>query len=230
MVGWHAALRTQQHKLRLSRPHAAQLVPRLLHMFWPLAANHLCLPVSIFVHKFCAGFVPASFCLAGGGSQCVPPPPPPPASPFPPWRADPTKYFERYPDADILASSDDLTPSNPKGDDGLEQLESIHSAMNIGGLRDALEGICVGPAVLWYRHACSAACTASMEWPACDKVVLPLQACSSSATPRTPPTSSTHGSSSWMPTPKWGHGGAGRMAFTCLVCTGVELLVAALLH
>jgi hypothetical protein len=146
------------------------------------------------------------------------------------WINDPTKYFERYPDADILASSDDLTPSNPKGDDGLEQLESIHSAMNIGGLRDALEGICVGPAVLWYRHACSAACTASMEWPACDKVVLPLQACSSSATPRTPPTSSTHGSSSWMPTPKWGHGGAGRMAFTCLVCTGVELLVAALLH
>lgn len=46
--------------------------------------------------------------------------------------ADPTEYFERYPQASILASSDDLSPSNPPGDDGLEQLDSIHSAMNIG--------------------------------------------------------------------------------------------------
>lgn len=46
---------------------------------------------------------------------------------------DPTEYFERYPTAHILASSDDLSPSNPKGDDGLEQIDAIHSAMNIGG-------------------------------------------------------------------------------------------------
>lgn len=53
----------------------------------------------------------------------------------PPTRlhADPTEYFERYPTAHILASSDDLSPSNPKGDDGLEQVDAIHSAMNIGG-------------------------------------------------------------------------------------------------
>lgn len=49
-----------------------------------------------------------------------------------PCTADPTEYFERFPQASILASSDDLSPSNPPGDDGLEQLDSIHSAMNIG--------------------------------------------------------------------------------------------------
>lgn len=48
-------------------------------------------------------------------------------------QTDPTEYFERYPTAHILASSDDLSPSNPKGDDGLEQVDAIHSAMNIGG-------------------------------------------------------------------------------------------------
>jgi hypothetical protein len=48
------------------------------------------------------------------------------------WINDPTDYFERYPTAHILASSDDLSPSNPKGDDGLEQVDAIHSAMNIG--------------------------------------------------------------------------------------------------
>ncbi|PSC68170.1 glycosyltransferase family 77 [Micractinium conductrix] len=48
------------------------------------------------------------------------------------WINDPTEYFERFPEADILASSDDLDPSNQPGDDGLEQLDAIHSAMNIG--------------------------------------------------------------------------------------------------
>lgn len=48
------------------------------------------------------------------------------------WINDPTEYFERFPEADILASSDGLTPSNPKGDDNLEAVEAIHSAMNIG--------------------------------------------------------------------------------------------------
>ncbi|KAI3429380.1 hypothetical protein D9Q98_005475 [Chlorella vulgaris] len=48
------------------------------------------------------------------------------------WINDPTEYFERWPAADILASSDALTPTNPEGDEGLEQLEAIHSAMNIG--------------------------------------------------------------------------------------------------
>lgn len=48
------------------------------------------------------------------------------------WINDPTEYFERFPQADILASSDDLDPQNGKGDDGLEKIEAIHSAMNIG--------------------------------------------------------------------------------------------------
>lgn len=55
--------------------------------------------------------------------------------PHSPALTDPTEYFERYPTAHILASSDDLSPSNPKGDDGLEQTDAIHSAMNIGGRR-----------------------------------------------------------------------------------------------
>lgn len=50
----------------------------------------------------------------------------------PPPLADPTEYFERYGAADILASSDSLDPTNPPGDDGLDQIEAIHSAMNIG--------------------------------------------------------------------------------------------------
>ena len=45
---------------------------------------------------------------------------------------DPTKYFLRYPEADILASSDALNPTNPPGDDGLEKPDAIHAAMNIG--------------------------------------------------------------------------------------------------
>lgn len=61
-----------------------------------------------------------SMCIA----RCCPRPP-----------ADPTEYFERYPQAHILASSDDLDPQNGKGDDGLEKIEAIHSAMNIGGCR-----------------------------------------------------------------------------------------------
>jgi hypothetical protein len=61
--------------------------------------------------------------------------------------ADPTEYFERFPQADILASSDDLAPSNPRGTDDLEELEAIHSAMNIGGRA----GRCFVIAVCWWR-------------------------------------------------------------------------------
>lgn len=46
---------------------------------------------------------------------------------------DPTEYFERFPATAILASSDNLLPTNPIGDSGLEQPPAIHSAMNIGG-------------------------------------------------------------------------------------------------
>ena len=46
--------------------------------------------------------------------------------------ADPTEYFGRYPAAHILASSDNVVPTNPQRDEGLEQPHAIHSAMNIG--------------------------------------------------------------------------------------------------
>eukprot|EP00887_Chlorella_sp_A99_P003129 scaffold9.g3129.t1 len=52
---------------------------------------------------------------------------------------DPTKYFARFPEADILASSDQLAPTIPPGDEGLEEPEAIHSAMNIG--------------LLYFRHS-----------------------------------------------------------------------------
>ena len=58
-------------------------------------------------------------------------PPTPPPRTIPP-AADPTQYFALYPEAHILASSDQLAPTNPPGDPGLEQLDAIHAAMNIG--------------------------------------------------------------------------------------------------
>ena len=47
--------------------------------------------------------------------------------------ADPTSYFEQFPEADILASSDQLMPTTKPGDTGLEDPHAIHSALNIGG-------------------------------------------------------------------------------------------------
>lgn len=48
------------------------------------------------------------------------------------WINDPTDYFNRFPAADILTSSDHLRPTWPAGDDELEQPDAAHSAMNIG--------------------------------------------------------------------------------------------------
>jgi hypothetical protein len=47
--------------------------------------------------------------------------------------ADPTSYFEQYPAADILASSDQLLPTIKPSDTGLEDPHAVHSALNIGG-------------------------------------------------------------------------------------------------
>jgi hypothetical protein len=48
------------------------------------------------------------------------------------WINDPTDYFNRYPAADILTSSDHLRPTLHSGDDGIEKPDAAHSAMNIG--------------------------------------------------------------------------------------------------
>jgi hypothetical protein len=48
------------------------------------------------------------------------------------WIHDPTDYFNRFPAADILASSDHMAPTLAVADDGLELPEAVHSAMNIG--------------------------------------------------------------------------------------------------
>lgn len=48
------------------------------------------------------------------------------------WINDPTEYFNSYPAADILASSDQLHPTQPPGDDGLEDWSAVFSPMNIG--------------------------------------------------------------------------------------------------
>jgi hypothetical protein len=49
-----------------------------------------------------------------------------------PCFSDPTEYFNSFPQADILASSDLLNPTQPPGDDGLEAWEAVFSPMNIG--------------------------------------------------------------------------------------------------
>lgn len=50
------------------------------------------------------------------------------------WINDPTDYFNRFPAADILTSSDHMAPTIPVGDDGLELPSAMHSAMNIGAM------------------------------------------------------------------------------------------------
>ena len=46
--------------------------------------------------------------------------------------ADPTDYFNDYPQADILASSDLIAPTRPPGHPELEEWGAAFSAMNIG--------------------------------------------------------------------------------------------------
>lgn len=120
--------------------------------------------------------------------------------------ADPTEYFERFPQADILASSDDLDPQNDKGDDGLEKTEAIHSAMNIGeggsrtkggaGSQRRAASDVTGlhqhtqpwlPHSTWCRPCCPAA----------------RQAYCSSGMARTPHTSLTPGRSGWTRMKRW---------------------------
>lgn len=48
------------------------------------------------------------------------------------WLRDPSAYIRRFPAADMLVSSDHLAPTSGPGDDGLEQPQAAHSAMNIG--------------------------------------------------------------------------------------------------
>ena len=48
------------------------------------------------------------------------------------WLQDPTSYLAQFPAADMLVSSDHLTPTIAPGDEGLEQPRAAHSAMNIG--------------------------------------------------------------------------------------------------
>jgi arabinosyltransferase len=48
------------------------------------------------------------------------------------WIHDPTDYFNSFPAADVLASSDHMAPTLAVADDGLELPEAVHSAMNIG--------------------------------------------------------------------------------------------------
>lgn len=55
------------------------------------------------------------------------------------WINDPTDYFTRFPAADILTSSDHMSPTVALADDGLEMPEAVHSAMNIG--------------VMFFRHS-----------------------------------------------------------------------------
>ena len=55
------------------------------------------------------------------------------------WINDPTDYFNRFPAADILTSSDHMAPTQPAADDSLERPSAAHSAMNIG--------------VMFFRHS-----------------------------------------------------------------------------
>lgn len=55
------------------------------------------------------------------------------------WINDPTDYFNRFPAADLLTSSDHMFPTVPIADDGLETPDAVHSAMNIG--------------VMFFRHS-----------------------------------------------------------------------------
>lgn len=91
------------------------------------------------------------------------------ALPIPvPCPTDPTPYFQQFPQADILASSDQLVPSIEPGDTGLELPGAVHSALNIGGL----SGVVRQPG----RGHCSGTHTAGQEIhqhggvAACDRV------------------------------------------------------------
>ena len=42
-------------------------------------------------------------------------------------------YMDRYPQADVLVTSDQLASTIPAGDDGLEDPDKAQSPMNIGG-------------------------------------------------------------------------------------------------
>jgi arabinosyltransferase len=55
------------------------------------------------------------------------------------WINDPTDYFNRFPAADVLTSSDHMAPTQPVAEDGLERPSAAHSAMNIG--------------VMFFRHS-----------------------------------------------------------------------------
>jgi hypothetical protein len=48
------------------------------------------------------------------------------------WLRDPTPFFQRYPDADILTSSDELR-SSVGAEEVLEKYPEAGSAFNIGG-------------------------------------------------------------------------------------------------
>lgn len=73
------------------------------------------------------------------------------------WLRDPTEYFERFPEADILTSSDGSRPTQPDiGDDGLEMPDGVHSALNIGarlGLGPNIIGPVGLPALLGHLPA-----------------------------------------------------------------------------
>ena len=48
------------------------------------------------------------------------------------WLANPADYFGRFPDADLLVSSDALDTQLEPGDTGLELPHAAYTAMNIG--------------------------------------------------------------------------------------------------
>ena len=45
---------------------------------------------------------------------------------------DPTTYFQLYPEADLLVSSDKTRTDLAPGDIGLENADAIHGGMNVG--------------------------------------------------------------------------------------------------
>jgi hypothetical protein len=55
------------------------------------------------------------------------------------WLRDPMPFFKKFPDADILTSSDHLTPTIG-GAEALERYPDAGSAFNIGGWQGGVGG------------------------------------------------------------------------------------------